>query len=64
MDAFFFRFAAIGSLILIAVVGCASPDNRADVRESARRKTVPNLDRHYDWGATPAPGPAPTHVPD
>jgi hypothetical protein len=54
-----------GLLIALALVSCASPTpNANDSRQSVRRKPGPNLDRKYDWGSMPPPGPMRTHSSD
>jgi hypothetical protein len=52
-------------VVALGLIGCASrPQNVTDTRQSVRRKPVPNLDRKYDWGSMPPPGPMRTHSAD
>jgi hypothetical protein len=57
--------ASTAILVSLALASCASPSPTAnDSRQSARRKPGPNLDRKYDWGSMPPPGPMRTHSSD
>ena len=52
-------------VVLLSLISCASqPGDVRDSRQTIRRKPVPNLDRTYDWGSRPPPGPAETHSRD
>jgi hypothetical protein len=65
MKKFFIGWRTSGGLLIaLALVSCVSPTPNANDSQSVRRKPVPNLDRKYDWGSMPPPGPMRTHSSD